>query len=444
MYTLIIEDKTGAIADEFSFSDGSFHIGRVEGNDIVLPSTNVSRQHSRLFVQNGACYIEDLGSSNGVFVDGHRISGQRDLGNGAQIRIGDYYLYLEYNSNTGSGENAVLETHIVSHDENTYKIVRIGDSFAGEEFTLSERDNSVGRTDENYILLNDASISRKHALIENNGLVYKLIDMGSSNGTLLNGKPVTQPAILKDNDHVTFGNVEFVFIPNETPYNPEVHVPLKAPAKRGMGGALIAVGILVFILAVVAVVAVGALLIKRQSASDTPPPSVEREATDEEKVIQFVEEGRAQMSSNRWEDAVENFDNALQLEPDNSEAKELREQAKREVDGLKAYNAALDLKGQAKYDEAKDKLGTIAKGTGKYERAQDEIQQINNLLAGKFKKSGMTALERKDWKEAHDDLTKAAALKCTKDITDAIAQAETGLKRERKEFEAFKAPADCK
>ncbi|MFT7582420.1 MAG: pSer/pThr/pTyr-binding forkhead associated (FHA) protein, partial [Myxococcota bacterium] len=73
MFTLIIEDKHGGIADEYSFEEGEFYIGRSHTSDIILPSDNVSRRHSRLYTVDGRCYIEDLNSSNGVFVNGRRI-----------------------------------------------------------------------------------------------------------------------------------------------------------------------------------------------------------------------------------------------------------------------------------------------------------------------------------------------------------------------------------
>ncbi|MEO1272789.1 MAG: FHA domain-containing protein, partial [Myxococcota bacterium] len=262
MYTLIIEDKNDqSIADEFSFSEGSFYIGRVEGNDIILPSNNVSRRHSRLFVRDGKCFIEDLGSSNGVYVDSQRIQGEHNLGSGAQIRIGDYYLYLEYNRGDSEGQSDVVSTHIVSQDANAHKLIRVRDAFAGEEFVLSEIHNTIGRTDENYILLNDQSISRRHAIIENTGLVYSLQDLGSSNGTSVNGRQVSGSTVLKEGDTVRFGNVEFVFVSNETPYDPNTYAPSAPAMPMGGGGinmALLAVVGIIILCVFTSVVAFGA------------------------------------------------------------------------------------------------------------------------------------------------------------------------------------------
>ena len=59
MFTLTIEDKHGGVADEYSFEEGEFLIGRSHGADIILPSDNVSRRHARLYTVDGRCYLED-------------------------------------------------------------------------------------------------------------------------------------------------------------------------------------------------------------------------------------------------------------------------------------------------------------------------------------------------------------------------------------------------
>ncbi|MFW5967111.1 MAG: FHA domain-containing protein, partial [Persicimonas sp.] len=61
MYTLTIEDSNGQVAEQFSFDHGSYVIGRLDTCDIVLPSTSVSREHARIFVENDRCFVEDLG-----------------------------------------------------------------------------------------------------------------------------------------------------------------------------------------------------------------------------------------------------------------------------------------------------------------------------------------------------------------------------------------------
>ncbi|MFA5624592.1 MAG: FHA domain-containing protein [Bradymonadales bacterium] len=212
MYTLIIEDAHGRAAEEISFSQGSYTIGRVEGSDIILPSSSVSRTHARISISNGKCYIDDLGSANGIIVNGVSVKTRQELKNGAKVRIGEYTLYLEYKEKL-SGEQDILRTQIVASNQNGYKLVRVGDKFAGEEFSLSESQNSIGRTEDNYILLSDPSISRNHAAIHNLGITSRLTDLGSSNGTFVNGKRVKGDILLQSGDEIRFGNIRFIFVP---------------------------------------------------------------------------------------------------------------------------------------------------------------------------------------------------------------------------------------
>jgi len=69
----------------------------------------------------------------------------------------------------------------------------------------------VGRGPNNQIVLSDATVSRQHAKIKAEGDQFLLYDLGSANGTTVNGAKVTDPVILNDGDIVRFGEVEFRF-----------------------------------------------------------------------------------------------------------------------------------------------------------------------------------------------------------------------------------------
>jgi len=69
-------------------------VGRAWGNDLVLPTGNVSRRHVRFELEDGAVYAEDLGSSAGTLVDGQKISARTRLGRGAVVSFACYELEL--------------------------------------------------------------------------------------------------------------------------------------------------------------------------------------------------------------------------------------------------------------------------------------------------------------------------------------------------------------
>ena len=72
---------------------------------------------------------------------------------------------------------------------------------------------SIGRTQENDILMMDFAISRAHALVELRGDGYFLKDLGSSNGTYVNGELIDDRGTrLEDGDSVRFARYEFQFL----------------------------------------------------------------------------------------------------------------------------------------------------------------------------------------------------------------------------------------
>lgn len=74
--------------------DGEKVVGRA-GCDITLDDAEVSRRHAALRPTASGVQVEDLGSSNGTAVDGARISGPVDVGDGGVIRIGSSELVVE-------------------------------------------------------------------------------------------------------------------------------------------------------------------------------------------------------------------------------------------------------------------------------------------------------------------------------------------------------------
>ncbi len=84
-----------------------------------------------------------------------------------------------------------------------------------ESYPLDDEKTTIGRHPSNTIVLPLDSISRFHARIDRRGDFYILQDLNSSNGSMVNEEAITQLAI-HDGDIVTFGNVEFRFVNNNT------------------------------------------------------------------------------------------------------------------------------------------------------------------------------------------------------------------------------------
>src|SRR5258706_4950887 len=97
MYSVIISEKGGAERRE-SFDRTEISVGRVQGNDLMLPKGNVSKRHARLLFRDGRFIVTDLKSTNGTYVNGRKIAQATIVREGDKIYIGDFVLRIEANS----------------------------------------------------------------------------------------------------------------------------------------------------------------------------------------------------------------------------------------------------------------------------------------------------------------------------------------------------------
>ncbi|MEO7331058.1 MAG: FHA domain-containing protein, partial [Minicystis sp.] len=109
MFSVIISEKGGAERRE-SFERTELNVGRVQGNDLMLPKGNVSKRHARLLYRDGRFIVTDLKSTNGTYVNGRKIAQATIVREGDKIYIGDFVLRIETTALPGavaSGSAAV-------------------------------------------------------------------------------------------------------------------------------------------------------------------------------------------------------------------------------------------------------------------------------------------------------------------------------------------------
>lgn len=111
-------------------------------------------------------------------------------------------------------EVADLPTEIASDFPTNPVLVCIKGKDSGKDYTLQNGSNTVGRSLDNDIILSDVSVSRRHFDLLWDGQSAKLRDLGSGNGTQLNGSRVHE-ATLEDNDVVSAGETEFRYRTSE-------------------------------------------------------------------------------------------------------------------------------------------------------------------------------------------------------------------------------------
>lgn len=116
-------------------------------------------------------------------------------------------MYLDVKSITSGGG---------SLDEAYLKVVNRLDSlnFKMQEYYVIEGDISLGRSSKNDVVIKDKFVSKNHLLILEKNQRYYLEDLGSANGTFLNGVKIDPNELieLQNNDKIGVGFIQFIFV----------------------------------------------------------------------------------------------------------------------------------------------------------------------------------------------------------------------------------------
>jgi len=90
------------------------------------------------------------------------------------------------------------------------RVLGVTGPFQGAAFSLSEKNVSIGRDPSNDLWIADHSLSRQHCLLVSREGQFAIRDLGSKNGTLVNGMPVGEQ-LLHHGDHISVGDSVFIF-----------------------------------------------------------------------------------------------------------------------------------------------------------------------------------------------------------------------------------------
>lgn len=141
-------------------------------------------------------------------------------------------------------------------------------TLAGYGFDLERAEIVIGRGQDCDIVLDEHQVSRQHARLQHTAQGWTLVDLGSTNGTQVNGQPLraNQPYTLQPGDRVTLGNSVLVL---QQPVA-DAAQPTTGPKKGKPHPALLAAGA-VLIVAVLAGIVVGLVLLLQDKEEETAP-----------------------------------------------------------------------------------------------------------------------------------------------------------------------------
>lgn len=269
-FTIRVEDFEGSVLDERTLHDGELMVGRSEDCELRLPSANVSRRHARFFVHLGRCYVEDMGSANGVMIDGLRLAGIKQLSGTTSMVMGPYVLRVHDARAEPSPPPAPTTSPAPRASRPSLAIQRAGRPT--EIIALTQERVHIGRVLDNDIVLEHASVSRRHAAMYQEDGRWMVADLGSANGTLINQRPLTQPAVLEDGALIEFGDISAVYTSFPETIDTGVFSPIRG---EGAGARVPMATLLATTLAVAGVVALSVMWLQRptqapsDAASDT-------------------------------------------------------------------------------------------------------------------------------------------------------------------------------
>ncbi len=234
-------------------------IGRDPAVDFVIPDSDVSARHASVTPRDAGCAIEDLGSTNGTFVNGQRISAVHEVKPGDRIQLGGTVMEARGvaapppparaptpppaaptpppaaapspppAAQAAPAPAAFPEIQVtqVKQIPTLPMLVFLAGQLKGNRLPVGAQlvlGREPGAAD--VILDQDSGISRRHAAFSPAGGGLTVQDMGSTNGTLVNGQRLTGTAALQNGDRVQIGDT---VIEVQLPADRAVE-PVSAPA----------------------------------------------------------------------------------------------------------------------------------------------------------------------------------------------------------------------
>lgn len=206
----LVDQNNGSIIDIDRWETS---IGKSKSNDIVLPMPNVSRFHAVIAKKRKEWVITDTFSKTGIKLNDRSVHGSAVIEDGDIITIGSIPLNFLCAEAVSASSKTQMRNEASELKQNTGNVAYavLVDVKTHRPIYLRKKDVLIGRGQNSDIQINLDTISSEHARIHLTSRGWALSDLNSHNGTKLNGRFITQPQLIFDEDTITFGDRVFVF-----------------------------------------------------------------------------------------------------------------------------------------------------------------------------------------------------------------------------------------
>ena len=193
------------------YTDSPLTIGRASSNKVVLSDGRASDTHAQILYDSlNGMVVEDLGSTNGVQVNGETIMRKSRITKDDTVRIGDSKLSFEV---TGTLDETGGEKTIAAgsryHAPLRMVLTFTDDGGPRKENVVLKESAMIGKDRDCDVSVVSPTVSRKHAQLVNlGGGKAGIKDYNSTNYTYVNGVMASETVELKEGDVIKLGNVE--------------------------------------------------------------------------------------------------------------------------------------------------------------------------------------------------------------------------------------------
>lgn len=218
MPNLILSIQNGLQAgNDFLITKDEITLGRDQENDILLDEDSISRFHVRFSKRGEDVFIKDLNSKNGTYLNGNELLQEQQVNAGDKVQIGLSIQVQIISSLEEEGSSATVravrlptaaepaEPAPSATASPSFSLILQSGMQANMIYPLSMDRYTIGRAEDNKILITDNDISNYHALIEVQEDGIWVEDLNSSNGTFVNNQQITSSVWIKSGDSLRFG-----------------------------------------------------------------------------------------------------------------------------------------------------------------------------------------------------------------------------------------------